>query len=517
MKAYPEERKEALVRRMMPPENAPVSALARETGITEQTLYTWRRQAKGRGVAVPGDGKNPEGWSSEDKFAVVLEAAALNAAELAEYCRRKGLYPEQIAAWRAACQAANANAAEQAREQRHQSKEDKQRIKQLEKELQRKEKALAEAAALLILRKKGPGGLGGQRGRLINVPDRLLCISLIREAVQSGCRLENACKELGLSLRTFQRWVRDGEAVRADGRTMIERPAPRNRLSEAERQQILEVANSAEFASLPPSQIVPSLADRGVYLASESSFYRVLRSASQQHHRGRARQPSTRVVTSHCATEPNQVWSWDITWLPAAIKGKYYYWYMMLDVFSRKIVGHEVQEVESAELAALLMRRASLAEGLAGRPLVLHSDNGSAMKGATMLATLENLGVMASFSRPRVSNDNPYAEALFRTCKYRPDYPRKAFASLEEARAWTQQFVRWYNHEHKHSGLKFVTPAQRHSGVATAVLAQREAVYAQAKARNPQRWSRSTRNWELKDEVWLNPERMPPVELKQCA
>ncbi|EDT37906.1 hypothetical protein BamMEX5DRAFT_6320 [Burkholderia ambifaria MEX-5] len=323
---------------------------------------------------MPGDGKNPEGWSSENKFSVVLEAAALNAAELAEYCRRKGLYPEQIAAWRAACQAANANAAEQAREQHHQSKEDKQRIKQLEKELQRKEKALAEAAALLILRKK-PRRSGGQRGRLINVPDRLLCVSLIREAVQSGCQLEKACKELRLSLRTLQRWVRDGEAVRADGRTMAERPAPCNRLSEAERQQILEVANSAEFASLPPSQIVPSLADRGVYLASESSFYRVLRSASRQHHRGRARQPSTRVVTSHCATEPNQVWSLDITWLPAAIKGKYYYWYMMLDVFSRKIVGHEMQEAESAELAALLMWRASLAEGLAGRPLVLHSDN----------------------------------------------------------------------------------------------------------------------------------------------
>ena len=221
--------------------------------------------------------------------------------------------------------------------------------------------------------------------------------------------------------------------------------------------------------------------------------------------------------TSHCATAPNQLWSWDITWLPAAIKGKFYYWYMVLDVFSRKIVGHEVQEAESAELASLLMRRTSLAEGLAGRPLVLHSDNGSAMKGATMLATLENLGVVASFSRPRVSNDNPYAEALFRTCKYRPDYPRKAFASLDEARAWTQQFVRWHNHGHKHSGLKFVTPAQRHSGVATTVLAQRESVYAQAKAHNPQRWSGSTRNWELKDEVWLNPERMPPAELKQCA
>jgi transposase-like protein len=154
MRTYPAERKEALVRRMMPPENAPVSALARETGITEQTLYTWRRQAKGQGVVVPGDGKHSDGWSSADKFAVVLETAALNTAELGEYCRRKGLYPEQIAAWRAACQTANANVAEQAREQRQQSKEDKQRIRQLEKELQRKEKALAEAAVLLMLRKK---------------------------------------------------------------------------------------------------------------------------------------------------------------------------------------------------------------------------------------------------------------------------------------------------------------------------------------------------------------------------
>lgn len=139
---------------MMPPENKPVSELARETGITEQTLYTWRRQLKNQGMPVPGDGKNPEGWSSEDKFAVVLETAALNEAELAEYCRRKGLYVEQIAAWRAACQSANANAAELVRSQREQSKEDKKRIRQLERELQRKEKALAEAAALLVLRKK---------------------------------------------------------------------------------------------------------------------------------------------------------------------------------------------------------------------------------------------------------------------------------------------------------------------------------------------------------------------------
>jgi transposase InsO family protein len=341
---------------------------------------------------------------------------------------------------------------------------------------------------------------------------------LIREAQEAGCRLHCACAELELSVRTFQRWVRDGdEAIAADSRTTSERPVPGHKLSEAERAQMLAVANSEEFASLPPSQIVPTLADRGVYLASESSFYRVLKQASQQHHRGRAKKPSERVVTSHCAGGPNQVWSWDITWMPTAIKGQYFYWYMMLDVFSRKIVGHEVHVAETAELAALLMRKASLAEGLAGRSLVLHSDNGSAMKGATMLATLEYLGVAASFSRPRVSNDNAYAESLFRTCKYRPDYPRKPFDSLEQAQVWTQKFVRWYNQEHKHSSLKFVTPAQRHAGQAAVILKHREQLYAAAKSSNPRRWSGQTRNWELQDEVWLNPERSQAEQLKQAA
>lgn len=312
--------------------------------------------------------------------------------------------------------------------------------------------------------------------------------------------------------------VRDGDdAVKADSRTTSTRPAPANKLSEVERAQILAVANSEEFASLPPTQIVPRLADRGVFVASESSFYRVLKAAAQQHHRGRAKKPSSRVATSHCATGPNEVWSWDITWMPAAVKGQFYYWYMVLDVFSRKIVGHEVHVAESAELASLLMCRASLAERLAGRPLVLHSDNGSAMKGAAMLATLEQLGVAPSFSRPRVSNDNACAESLFRTCKYRPDYPAKPFESLDEARTWTQKFVRWYNHEHKHSGLKFVTPAQRHTGQDAAILARREKVYRDARNRNPERWSQGIRNWKLEDQAWLNPERIRPEALQQAA
>lgn len=342
-------------------------------------------------------------------------------------------------------------------------------------------------------------------------------IELIEEAVESKCRRTSACEELGISMRTYQRWLRNDGGSNADGRKGSRHTAPANKLSDDERRQILAVANSAEFASCPPSQIVPTLVDRGEYLASESTIYRLLKAEQQQHHRGRAKKPSKRVVTSHCATEANRLWAWDITWLPTSVRGLYFYWYMMLDVYSRKIVGHEVHVAESAELAALLLRKASLAEGLAGREVVLHSDNGSSMKGATMLATLEKLGIMPSFSRPRVSNDNAYAEALFRTCKYRPNYPSKPFDSVEDARIWTRQFVQWYNHQHKHSGLKFVTPAQRHDGKAAEILRRREQVYKAAKQRRPERWSGATRDWSLKDEVWLNPERDQPEILKQAA
>lgn len=340
---------------------------------------------------------------------------------------------------------------------------------------------------------------------------------LIEEAASNGCRLAPACAELEISLRTYQRWTREDGTGMADGRRDTPRAAPANKLSEAERAHILALVNSSEFASQPPSQIVPTLVDRGDYVASESTIYRVMKAAAQQHHRGRAKKPSTRVVTSHCATEPNRLWSWDITWLPTAVKGLYFYWYMVLDVYSRKIVGHEVHVAESADLAALLMSKASLAEGLAGREVVLHSDNGSAMKSATMLATLERLGIMPSFSRPRVSNDNAFAESLFRTCKYRPNYPRRPFETVDQARQWVQQFVQWYNHQHKHSGLKFVTPEQRHAGQADAILRRREQVYEAAKQRCPERWSGATRNWQLKDEVWLNPERADAGLLKVAA
>ena len=185
----------------------------------------------------------------------------------------------------------------------------------------------------------------------------------------------------------------------------------------------------------------------------------------------------------------------------------FFYLYLIVDIYSRKIVGWEVHARESAELAAGLLERAVWAEGCVTSPLVLHADNGSPMKGATMKVTMERLGVIASFSRPRVSNDNPFSEALFRTCKYVPTWPAKGFASIEEARAWVMAFVCWYNTQHQHSAIRFVTPDQRHRGEDAALLASRHAVYHAAREKHPARWSGRTRNWQPIGSVWLNPER----------
>lgn len=330
-------------------------------------------------------------------------------------------------------------------------------------------------------------------------------MELVAEAVASGARKRKACEVLGVSLRTLQRWDRPGGLE--DGRREMKR-APGNKLSEEEREEIVAVCNRPENASLPPSQIVPALADTGEYIASESTFYRVLRDEKQVQHRGRAMAPRTvEKPAAHSASGPNELWSWDITYLATTIKGVFFYLYMIMDVYSRKIVGWEIQENESSAHAAILFRKAYLAEGVAGKEIVLHSDNGSPMKGATMLGMLQKLGVVPSFSRPSVSNDNPFSESLFRTMKYRPTFPIKPFDTIEEAREWVQRFVQWYNHEHRHSGLKFVTPAERHTGADTAIMSRRHEVYEAAKARHPERWSGSTRNWDLPQEVWLNPPR----------
>ncbi len=342
---------------------------------------------------------------------------------------------------------------------------------------------------------------------------------LIDEACDGGARRSEACRVLALSARTLQRWREDGE-VKADGRKEAgAQREPANKLSEQERRQILDIANQPEFAAMAPNQIVPALADRGQYLASESSFYRVLREADQLARRGKAKPPARQRPMPLQASAPNQLWSWDITYLATTIKGLFFYLYLIMDVYSRKIVGWEVFETESAEQAATVFAKAHLREGIGAESLVLHADNGSPMKGATMLATLQRLGVMPSFSRPSVSDDNPYSEALFKTLKYHPGFPDKPFDSLEEARKWVAEFQRWYNETHRHSALKFVTPDQRHRGEDGAILQQRHALYEAAKLQRPQRWSGPTRNWEPEDTIYLNPGKpmITEVDLKQKA
>jgi putative transposase len=330
-------------------------------------------------------------------------------------------------------------------------------------------------------------------------------IRLMDETGQAGARLSQACRVLELSARTLQRW-REGGEVKADARkTAAAQREPANKLSAHERRQVLDIANAPEFAAMAPSQIVPALADRGQYIASESSFYRVLREAGQLARRGKAKAPTRQRPMPLQASAPNQLWSWDITYLATTIKGVFFYLYLIMDVYSRKIVGWEVFDTESAEQASSVFRKTHLREGIGADSLVLHSDNGSPMKGATMLSTLQRLGVMPSFSRPSVSDDNPFSEALFKTLKYHPGFPDKPFDSLQEAREWVAEFQRWYNEVHRHSGLKFVTPVQRHLGEDAAILEQRHALYEAVRARNPERWSGSTRNWEPEKIVYLNP------------
>jgi putative transposase len=307
---------------------------------------------------------------------------------------------------------------------------------------------------------------------------------------------------LGVSLRTLQRW--DQAPDLADQRKGP-RTEPANKLTAEDREQVVAIATSVQYRDTPPSKIVPALADEGLYVASESSFYRILQAESLLRHRSAQRPPTHHRPEAYEAVAPNRVWSWDITYIRSSIRGMFFYLYLVMDIYSRKVVGWEAHERESSELGSQLIRNACEGENIDGKGLVIHSDNGGPMKGATMLATLQRLGVVPSFSRPSVSDDNPYSEALFKTMKYCSLFPLKPFRTLEETRQWVGHFVEWYNNEHLHSSIKYVTPSDRHDGLDVAILEQRKDVYEEAKKKNPSRWSGKTRNWEAVQTVQLNP------------
>jgi putative transposase len=329
-----------------------------------------------------------------------------------------------------------------------------------------------------------------------------MIIQFIDEAVKDGARRDQAAAILGLSSRAIARWRAEGGG---DDRRRGPASSPVHKLTPEERERVLETANCPEFRNLSPRQIVPRLADRGEYIASESTFYRVLGEEGQLAHRQHARPARRHRPKEHVARGPGEVWSWDITYLRSPVRGAFFYLYLIVDVWSRKIVGWSVRHEESAAYARELVEQAIDRENVDPKKLVLHADNGGPMKGSTLLATLQRLGVVASFSRPGVSDDNPFSEALFRTLKYRPGYPRKPFLNLVEALQWVEGFVRWYNEEHLHSAIRFVTPSDRHSGKQSPILANRHEIYTAAKERTPRRWTRATRNWSPVGAVYLNP------------
>ena len=518
MARYGQRYKDRIVARLLPPESSAIDVVSREVGISVATLERWRADALADGSGERSGAGN-QWWTAAARLQTVI--AAMDEATLSAWCREQGLYPAEEAeflgfsygfrpgrsqhqdAWK---QDAIAGLGEPRAASAAEAREDR----------------LAGQGTGAATAPQGQGagrngrlagaisGLPRRRGRMTSVEDRQILIRDIAQARVQGARLAPACALAGIDVRTLQRRKSNGGSSRGDRRPDADRPIPSHALSKTERAQIIAVASEPRFADTPPARIVPALADEGIHIASESSFHRVLRAHGQMNRRGRAQPPRTsRPPTSHIATRPAEVWCWDATFLPAQIQGRWFYRYLILDLCSHKIVGFEVHDTDSADHAAHLARRTALTEGIYAMPTrpVLYGDNGATLKATTVLAMLHWLGIKPSYSRPRVSDDNAFAEALFRTVKYRPEFPSKGFADLGAARQWTVRFVQWYNDEHRHSAIRYVTPAQRHTGQDRPLLEARHAVYQDARERNPKRWSRKTRNRTPITVVTLNPER----------
>lgn len=324
-----------------------------------------------------------------------------------------------------------------------------------------------------------------------------------------------ACRAFGVAERTYhhRRAAAEGRLAPRPSRA---KPAEEHesvpwRIPDAEREEIKDVLCSQRFGDLAPAQIYATLLDEGIYLCSERTMYRILAEHDLVRERRRGHRHRGHVPPRVHATGPNQAWSWDITRLRGPVVRSWFYLYVVLDIFSRKIVTWSIDTIESDTVAKRLIERACQREGIDPDQLILHSDRGAQMTGNTVAELLEDLGVTRSLSRPRTSNDNPYSEANFKTAKYRPDYPDR-FESLQEARTWMRRFARWYNHDHYHSGIAYLHPADVHAGTADEIVAARQRVLDAAYANNPQRFRhRPPRAASPPNEAWIN---KPTVQTK---
>lgn len=339
----------------------------------------------------------------------------------------------------------------------------------------------------------------GQRkqGILRSIEEKKNYLKMIHEAISSGGDIKKVCEDLGISARSYQRW---SKGKLTDERKGAVKKVPK-KLTEEERQKIIEVSTLKEYAALAPAQLVPTLLDKGLYIGSVSTIHRVLKEARLLTHRRNSSKPRKYIKTTPLtATGPGQVWSWDISYLKTSIRGVYFYLYLFIDIWSRKIIGYHISNSESSETAADIMIDISKKYQVKG--VWLHNDNGGPMKGSSFLATLDFLGVLRSHSRPRVSNDNPYSESLFKTLKYKAGYPN-SFETIDEANEWMEGFTKWYNSEHKHSGIDHISPNERHDGLEDIILKKRKEVLLNAYNKNPIRWSGKIQKLDTIKEVSL--------------
>jgi transposase InsO family protein len=323
---------------------------------------------------------------------------------------------------------------------------------------------------------------------------------ILNELNNAGCRGISKtlfCEIAGISLRSIQRWKIGTMIDKRKGSAK----AVRNKLTKEEEDKIIDVCCDSRFRDLNPYEIVAILAQEGIYMASESTIYRVLKKNMLLKNRSGCKNRVYKKPEEIKADGPDQVYSWDITYLKTRIRGIYYYLYVFMDIWSRKITAWGIFDEESGEHAKAILEEYCMLNGI--KIKVVHSDNGAPMKSAIFLGLLEFLGVAKSFSRPRTSNDNAYSESLFKTVKYNAGYPG-CFDSIEEARRWFEGFKNWYNTRHLHSGIMYVTPDDRHAGRDKEILIKRRAVYINARNNNSVRWSRHCKKWKYEDIVYLN-------------
>jgi len=319
----------------------------------------------------------------------------------------------------------------------------------------------------------------------------------IAEGLGQQVGVQRACEELGVPRSSLYR------ARQPDCAPSL-RPKPERALSEDERQTVRDVLNSDRFVDSAPRQVYATLLDEEVYLCSWRTMYRILDEYQEVRERRNQLTHPAYTKPELLATAPNQLWSWDITKLLGPAKWTYFYLYVILDVFSRYVVGWMVAEREAASLAETLIAETCTKQGIQRDQLTLHADRGSAMRSKPVALLLSDLGVTKTHTRPYTANDNPYSEAQFKTLKYRPDFPER-FGSLLDARGWSQVFFPWYNNDHYHSGLNLMTPAMVHYGLAETVRDQRNQVLQTAYTTHPERFVCGVPAVpELPREVWIN-------------